>query len=54
MDIHARVSKDLLEPGPTVIEIPVAAGEIVKNGQSLEFSHRHNDALSIGRFDMQL
>ena len=51
MDVHARVSKDLLEPGPTVIE---AAGEIVKNGQSLEFSHRHNDALSIGRFDMQL
>ena len=40
MDRHARVSKDLLEPGPTVIEPSEAVGEIVKNGQSLEFIYQ--------------
>ena len=37
MDKHARVSKDLLEPGPTALEpeaVPVTTGMIVKNGQN--------------------
>lgn len=53
--MDARVSKDSLEPGPTITELPEPAGDIVKNGQILKKNFfRYSNTLSICRFDVQL